>query len=134
MARTVRNTRSAETGFGQPADPGLSPGFSERESGYTASSDAPIQTGLTRRQKALRNRLLRSVTGSAKHAFLADKTSVSDLIEVAADSLRRSSSIVEEMVSRSAETTRQFDLRSRRLDERLRENAEQLAALVADER
>ena len=130
MAKPVRNMRRAEADgvwlqSSRAEDAGAT-GFSEHESGYTASEERGL-TGLTRRQRALRKTLLKS-------SATPGRFSVEDGIEVALDSLRRSSTMVEEMVGHSATTWRQFDLRSRRLDEQLRRNREQLAALLGDER
>jgi hypothetical protein len=138
MAKAVRNRRGTVTGqvWQQPSGTADDPaaGFSEQESGYAVTSAEPEHRGLTRRQQALRSRFLTSTASATTEAVDADRFSVDDAMEVALDSLRRSSRLVEEMVSRSATAKHEFDLRSRRLNERLRRNGEQLAALVGDGR
>lgn len=138
MAKAVRNRRGMGAGrvWQQPSDTPDDPatGFSEQESGYAAASAEPEYRGLTRRQQALRSRLLKSTAVATMEAVDADGFSIGDAMEVALDSLRRSNRLVEEMVSRSAKTRDEFDLRSRRLDERLRQNGEQLATLAGDGR
>lgn len=138
MAKAFRNGRGTATGqvWQRPSGTADAPaaGFSEQESGYAVTSAEPEHGGLTRRQKALRSRLFKSTPSATAEEVDAGRFSVDDAMEVALDSLRRSSRLVEEMVSHSAATKHEFDLRSRRLDERLRRNGEQLAALVGDAR